>query len=606
MFKPILKAGIVALGILIANDGYATKLQFPSPKATLAPTNENGDHLYLILLRADYVRELGDAGVPPPIAPSDMTPTDDPRAWHRANARKMVGLLEQEYAFSANSMTSWIAPTFTAYLSEAQFQALDEDPRVDTIAYEEASEIHFSASPPWSDVLVSSEWVSYGKVATDTNDNVTPTNTVYLIDAGMTATTKAHVDLDGGFMTYPSTGNVICANGGVPELHTAAVASVLSAEHGNSAGVKGVNNAGPIIVVPIGNPLTSGSTCDEVSIRNAMDWAVGDMETKGITGVISMSLNQTFFADHALLMVPQFLRKASARALVVESAGNDYQAACTWAYGPRIDGDGILVVSAVNSAGKEITSTEKFDESQVNGGSHAFDEQGSNYGACVEAWAPGQLIWVDFPDGTAGSTTKRLQWSGTSFSAPTVAAIAARYGTSSTNPVLREAFIRSKLFSTGFNDTSGQAIKVPSYTQSGLFTIPTKLTPSSLTVSSTYLSNVASNATDGNYLTTMWNSGVQPVWPSTQPYIQFDLGATKTLYSMRFMPAQSPSGTSVHDVYVGTSNPPTTLYSTITRSIMDGEMLSMNLGGTSARYVRLVTRQSPSWAAYYEVEIFGN
>jgi hypothetical protein len=44
-----------------------------------------------------------------------------------------------------------------------------------------------------------------------------------------------------------------------------------------------------------------------------------------------------------------------------------------------------------------------------------------------------------------------------------------------------------------------------------------------------------------------------------------------------------------------------TLAGTVTRNIMDGETLSWNLSGYSARYVRLVTR-----AAYYEMEVFGN
>ncbi|MBL0142060.1 MAG: discoidin domain-containing protein [Betaproteobacteria bacterium] len=125
-------------------------------------------------------------------------------------------------------------------------------------------------------------------------------------------------------------------------------------------------------------------------------------------------------------------------------------------------------------------------------------------------------------------------------------------------------------------------------------------------MSSTYSTYVGSNATDGNYLTTQWNSGVTPSYPSTQPYIELDLGATKSLYSMRFMPAQSPSGTSTHDIYVGTSSPPTTLAGTVSRDLMDGETMSLNLSSYSARYVKIVTRASPSWAAYYEVEVFGN
>lgn len=503
----------------------------------------------------------------------------------------MVRFLEGHYNFSAITMTSWIAPSLTAYLSEEQLAALDADPRVDTIelvTMPENGHNDFSATPPWSDDPTGGEEVTYGKVAMDMNDNVTPTNKVYMIDAGTNANVMGHLDLDGGFITNPSTGTPTCYG---YETHAGAVASILSAEHGNSVGVKGVNNAAPVVSVPKG--------CNATYVPTALDWAVGDMEYYGITGVINLSANSNYYADGTT--VAKFIRKASDRALVIQSAGNQNSDACTYAYGPAIDGDGVLVVGGVESTGAQATP---FDESEVYGGSHAYDEPGSNYGSCVEVWAPGQLIWVDFADGS--STSKRLRWSGTSFSAPHVAAMAARYGSSTTSPVIREAYIRSKLFATGSVDSASQNIGVPSYTQAPLFTLPTKLAPSGVTVSSTYSTNVGTNATDGNYLTTQWNSGVTPSYPTTQPYIQLDLGATRTLYSMRFMPAQSPSGTSTHDIYVGSTNPPTTLAGTITRDIMDGETMSRNLSGYSARYVRIVTRASPSWAAYYEVEVFGN
>ena len=589
MFKPIVKAVIVALGVLAAHDSAATKLQFSPPNVPLAQTNANGDHLYFVLLRTDLVRQLGDAGEAPPILPSDMRPTDDSRAWHRADTRKMVRFLEGELGFSAITMTSWIAPSLTAYLTEAQLQALDADPRVDKIelvrGLEPGRSNDFSSSPPWADILTGGEEVTYGKVATDTNDTVTPTISVYDVDAGTNTNVMSHQDLDAGFITNPSTGTSNCTGS---EVHTGAVASVLSGEHGNSLGVKGVNNKGPIVEVPKG--------CDTTQLPTALDWVVADMEAKGITGVINLSANGAGYTDGT--SVAQMMRKAAARALVVQSAGNQNTLACNNAFGPAIDGDGILVVGGVDQNGQRPTT---FDEHEVPGG---VNLPGSNYGGCVEVWAPAQLIWVDYPDGS--TTTNRLRWSGTSFAAPHVAAMAARYGTSTTNPVIREAFIRSKLFATGFTDGSGLNIKVPSYTQTSLFTIPSKLTPSTVTVSSTNGTNVASHATDGNYLTTMWNSGVQPSYPTTQPYIQFDLGSTKTLYSMRFVPAQTPSGTSTHDVYIGNTDPPTTLAGTITRNIMDGETMSMNLIGKSARYVRLVTHSSPSWAAYYEVEVFGN
>lgn len=247
MLKPIVKAVIVALGILAANDVFATKLRFPQSNAPLV-TNANGDHLYFVLLRADFVRELGDAGEAQPIPPSEMRPTDDPRAWHRADARKMVRSLEGDYNFSAISMTSWIAPSLKAYLSERQLAALDADPRVDTIELMEAAGTTFSASPPWDDYTTAGgEGVSYGKVAMDMDDNVTPSATVYMLDAGLGTNGLSHVDLSGGFVTNFNINGI--TNCDSEETHASSVAGILSATHGNSAGIKGVNNAGTILSV---------------------------------------------------------------------------------------------------------------------------------------------------------------------------------------------------------------------------------------------------------------------------------------------------------------------------------------------------------------------
>jgi len=588
MRKSLIKSAIFLFGVFLAGHTWATKVQFPNPKLLLMPPNAQGERLYFVLLRTDFVRALGDAGEAPAVHPSDMRPTDDGRAWHRPDTRKMVRFLEREYQITAIAMTSWIAPSLTAYLSEETLQALDNDPRVDTIELVTMPDngTDFSSAPPWSDNTSGAEYISYGKYAMDMNDNVTPTNKVYMLDAGLDANGLAHVDLDAGNISQPSMGVSNCAPSAT---HSSAVASILAAEHGNNAGIKGVNNTSPVVVVRKG--------CDHVNAPTAMDWAAADMEASGIFGVINMSANSANYIDGTT--AAKYIRKASARALFVQSAGNDGVDACTRAYSPTVVGDGILVIGAVDQNGGRVP---QFDYRGVPGGT--LSSVGSNYGACVEGWAPGQLIWIDWADSTH---TTRYMWSGTSFAAPHVAAMASRYGTSSTNPVIREAYIRSKLFSTGFTDPgTGGAIKVPSYTQAPLFTLPTKLTPASLSVSSTYLTNVASNATDSNYFTTTWNSGVTPNYPSVQPYFQMDLGATKTLYSIRFMPSQSPSGTSTHEVWVGNSNPPTTLAASITRNIMDGETMAATLAGFSARYVRVVTKSSPSWAAYYEVEVFGN
>jgi hypothetical protein len=555
----------------------------------LLPPALNGDRLYLILLRADMIRNLGDEGEAPPLAPRDPRNAADFRAWHRADTRKMVRVIERDYGISAVAMSSWLAPTLTAYMSSEAVAMMELDPRIELIELITTTpEGHdFSAAPPWTDNTSGAEYISYGKYAMDMTDSISTSNRVYMLDAGLDSNGLAHVDLDSGHLTQPWVGVATCTSS---VAHSAAVASVLSAEHGNSAGIKGMNNASPVTSVRKG---CSGAT-DAIT---ALDWATVDAESNGRFAVINFSANATTYANGTL--TAKVMRRASSRNLIVQSAGNFEEDACLKAYSPTMPGDGFLVVGAVDQTGAAVAG---FDYSGVPGGSAS--SVGSSYGACVEVWAPGQLIWIDWPDSTH---TTRYRWSGTSFAAPHVAALAARNGNTSTNPVIREAYIRSKLFSTGYTDPgTGAAINVPSYTQTPTFTLPTKLSPSSLSVSSTYSTYVASNATDNNYLTTSWNSGVTPVYPSVQPYFQMDLGSSKTLYSIRFMVAQSPNGTSTHEVYVGNSNPPTTLAATVTRDVIDGEMMAVNLSGYTGRYVRVVTRASPSWAAYYEVEVFGN
>src|SRR4029078_893564 len=107
MRKSLIKSAIFLFGVFLAGHNWATKVQFPNPKLLLMPPNAQGERLYFVLLRTDFVRALGDAGEAPAVHPRDMRPTDDGRAWHRPDTRKMVRFLEREYQITAIAMTSW-------------------------------------------------------------------------------------------------------------------------------------------------------------------------------------------------------------------------------------------------------------------------------------------------------------------------------------------------------------------------------------------------------------------------------------------------------------------------------------------------------------------
>lgn len=486
----------------------------------------------------------------------------------------MARQIEEDYNISAVSMTSWAFPTIAAWVSDAAIALMQADERIDRI-YPSLVE-RFSASPPWSDIP-GTEFTSYGKVAMDMNDSLGAGTRVYMVDAGID--TSVPLNVDWAAMSQAPIGSLCTAALG----HSAHVLGILTATH-NSQVIKGMNNGGPVTSVRKG--------CTDTGAETALDWIVADTEAAGTYSVVNISANGHAYSHDG--GAGRFMRKASSRNLIVHSAGNFNEDACDKAFSPTKKGDGILVVGAVDSTGARATSWDNSASGYGNGS--------SSYGSCVEVWAPGE----DIRSTWTGSTTANMVMSGTSMAAPHVAAMAARYGTSTSHPVLREAFIRSKLFSTGSTDPNGLTIYVPSYTQTPTFTLPSKISSlASVSASSTYLTYTAGNAMDGNYLTTSWNSGVTPNYPSVQPWYQLDFESTRSLWSIRLMPSQTPSGVSTHEIYVGNSSPPTTLAATITRDTMNGEMVATDLTGYSARYVRVVARANPGWAAYYEVEVFG-
>jgi hypothetical protein len=192
--------------------------------------------------------------------------------------------------------------------------------------------------------------------------------------------------------------------------------------------------------------------------------------------------------------------------------------------------------------------------------------------------------------------------SGTSMAAPHVAALAARYGSVATTPVEREQYIRAKMFATGFAEFSGQhmPIMVPSLAQVPSFTIPARLPVFGVTDESQCNGTGCASTFDSIYLSLdVWNAGHgAPAW------IEYDLGSTKTLTSIRLTTEQSPEGNAVHRIYAGDTPAPTTLVGTILGYGRTLEPLAAELGG-SARYVRVLTESSPSWVAWREVEIYG-
>jgi hypothetical protein len=103
---------------------------------------------------------------------------------------------------------------------------------------------------------------------------------------------------------------------------------------------------------------------------------------------------------------------------------------------------------------------------------------------------------------------------------------------------------------------------------------------------------------------TDWNAGgYAPAW------IEADLGAPTQLASILLIPVQDIPGATTHEVWV--SNKPigddrrdAKLVHTFQGETKDNQLLQFNFPkGLSARYVQIRTTQSPTWIAWWEVEI---
>jgi hypothetical protein len=225
-------------------------------------------------------------------------------------------------------------------------------------------------------------------------------------------------------------------------------------------------------------------------------------------------------------------------------------------------------------------------------------ELGSNYGHCVEMYAPSTAQSIVVENGVP----KTILAKGTSFAAPHVAALAARYGGPSTTPVQREGYLRSRLIYTGHNDMDAYAIRVPSFTAVPVSAVSQRLTPTSISASSSTTGSDLWSTQDSLYLSgNYWNAG------ATNGWIMFDLGYTRNIRSIRLVPEQSAPGTVKHQIWVGDSpNDLSMVYQINEYAALLDPIAHPLPGNTNARYILVMSNLSGiSWVSWREVEIYG-
>jgi subtilisin family serine protease len=286
---------------------------------------------------------------------------------------------------------------------------------------------------------------------------------------------------------------------------------------------------------------------DVASLKSGIDWIMHDIATNnttGLTSVVNVSSNWSSSDSPKMLEVDMStLASAAPGALIVQAAGNDYQAACSHAYagtGPSpwmasIPRDGIMVVGAVNNHGQQVVPLTffPFPLYMESPGAYGFwknsaqfggAEVGSNYGPCVDIWAPGDGIYMPLANPTVhiqnqdGTVTYSAYGfgSGTSFAAPHVAGLAAKLieTTGLTTPSAAESAVRANSYA--LTDPNGQSTKDVSSRAMNMVTLNgTHPSPSSKSYGEIYIQGTYQQGGVGRLLNSESINGF-PTMPYTQ------------------------------------------------------------------------------------------
>jgi hypothetical protein len=411
-------------------------------------------------------------------------PTAAPRddrfgGYHKVQARKLIADLERSHGVTAQGMTSWVNTSFTAYLTQGQMDSLSRDPRVERISPD--AWVQFSSDPGsvWTDSgLGSGEISSWGRNAVNPNSRASAgTVIVYVIDGGV----DAHPD-DLNVIQWVNAINTAYTD--LPHLvscyeHPTHVAGIIGAFN-NGTGAIGIDPGVQIISVSVLDPTTSNGSClpavingsavpiPASYIHRAIDWVYQDIATRPghHVGIINISANGVGFdvagGGEAAIAMQRVATPTPgyAGAFVVQSAGNQFSDACAHAYNATASNDGIMVVGAINDHGQPVTplnGVKAFRNSPLAG-----NEDGSNYGGCVEAWAPGNAILSTWASGGVALL------SGTSMAAPHIAGLGAWLAETQglSTPAQIEAAVRATLYPLQTTDHSGAPVNLASVSPS--------------------------------------------------------------------------------------------------------------------------------------------
>ena len=418
-------------------------------------------------------------------------------------------------------MTSWVGNSVTAFLSTNQIDSLRSDPLVTLVSedWESSLSTYSPYSPPAlaTDIASGSEITSWGRTLVNGKSKYPYIDRkIYVIDGGV----AYHDDLPYVMRTNVGCGSGGgCENEINPNLngtlypvigcygHATHVAGIIGAI-GNGSGTFGAYSGATIVSlnVTLGGgvgsfPNYTASNCSFSSptvtaVGYALDYLYQQVLYSGQLAIANISINSAGLGVKSTSTPEPNWSKLKTVAtpgyrsdlgiyypgvFVAQSAGNGARPlpgighpdgpppdACYWKsngdpsgfkpvpYAPyALDDDGIMVVGAIHNAGRDVSTGEPFSPPSV---SSVSTPNPSNYGRCVDIWAPGDYIVSAWNTGASD----RAWLSGTSMAAPHVAAAAAYFadyeGLSTLGAI--EQRIRGNSTSWGDLDVSGETVRV--------------------------------------------------------------------------------------------------------------------------------------------------
>lgn len=349
------------------------------------------------------------------LARADARTAADPAAWRYLD-RGVVGavrFLEGRANFQADHVYSHAFRGFAARLTARQIQQLEMDSMVKYV--EPDGTVTTTAQVlPWGidriDADISSTLAGNGSGAVS-NVNV------YIIDTGVDA---SHADLNVvGHVNFAGGANKDCNGHGT---HVAGTASARD----NASGVVGAAPGAPITGVKVLGCGGSGTTS---GVIKGIDWVRANAKKPAVANM-SLGGGASTALDDAVK------NAANSGIFFVVAAGNSGADACNSSPARAGTHNGVLTIAATDAADQEASW--------------------SNYGTCVDLWAPGVSILSTKRGG--GTTTM----SGTSMASPHAAGTGALYlsGNTGASAATVENALKTQAVSTGTTSKDGRAIQL--------------------------------------------------------------------------------------------------------------------------------------------------